>query len=308
MRRFAPWMIAAAGVLWGLLGIFVRHLNARGLASMDLVFLRSLTATVVLFIGLLIFDRKKMKIRLRDFWCFLGTGIGSIVFFNYCYFTAVRMMSLAAAAVLLYTAPAFVMLMSAVLFREKMTGRRVLSVLLTFAGCACVTGLAGSGISAGGILVGLGAGFGYALYTIFGHYAIERGYDSLTITFYTFLVAAVTSLFMVRLPHVAGALFGSAPHVAGAMSGSAVALGYVLCLGIISTILPFLLYTLGLYFLQGGRASVIASIEPVTAALVGIFCYHEALTVQTAAGIALVLAGIAAGAEKDEKRSAPAEA
>ncbi len=297
MRRFAPWMIAAAGVLWGLLGIFVRHLNARGLVSMDLVFLRSLTATVVLFIGLLIFDRKKMKIRLRDFWCFLGTGIGSIVFFNYCYFTAVRMMSLAAAAVLLYTAPAFVMLMSAVLFREKMTGRRVLSVLLTFAGCACVTGLAGSGISAGGILVGLGAGFGYALYTIFGHYAIERGYDSLTITFYTFLVAAVTSLFMVRLP-----------HVAGAMSGSAVALGYVLCLGIISTILPFLLYTLGLHFLQGGRASVIASIEPVTAALVGIFCYHEALTVQTAAGIALVLAGIAAGAEKDEKRSAPAEA
>ena len=297
MRRFAPWMIAAAGVLWGLLGIFVRHLNARGLASMDLVFLRSLTATVVLFIGLLIFDRKKMKIRLRDFWCFLGTGIGSIVFFNYCYFTAVRMMSLAAAAVLLYTAPAFVMLMSAVLFREKMTGRRVLSVLLTFAGCAFVTGFAGSGISASGILVGLGAGFGYALYTIFGHYAIERGYDSLTITFYTFLVAAVTSLFMVRLP-----------HVAGAMSGSAVALGYVLCLGIISTILPFLLYTLGLHFLQGGRASVIASIEPVTAALVGIFCYHEALTVQTAAGIALVLAGIGAGAEKDEKRSAPAEA
>ena len=36
MRRLAPWMIAAAGVLWGLLGIFVRHLNARGLASMDL--------------------------------------------------------------------------------------------------------------------------------------------------------------------------------------------------------------------------------------------------------------------------------
>lgn len=302
MRRFAPWMIAAAGVLWGLLGIFVRHLNTRGLASMDLVFLRSLTATVVLFIGLLIFDRKKMKVRMRDFWCFLGTGIGSIVFFNYCYFTAVRMMSLAAAAVLLYTAPAFVMLMSAVLFHEKMTGRRVISVLLTFAGCACVTGLAGSGISAGGIFVGLGAGFGYALYTIFGHYAIERGYDSLTITFYTFLVAAVTSLFMVRLPHVAGALFGSAPYVSGAMSGSATALGYVLCLGIVSTILPFLLYTLGLHFVQGGQASVIASIEPVTAAIVGIILYHEALTAQTVVGIALVLAGIAAGAERTEKK------
>ena len=72
MRRFAPWMIAAAGVLWGILGIFVRHLNARGLASMDIVFLRSLTASVVLFPGLLIFDRKKMKIRLKDFWCFLA--------------------------------------------------------------------------------------------------------------------------------------------------------------------------------------------------------------------------------------------
>ena len=288
MRRFAPWMIAAAGVLWGILGIFVRPLNARGLASMDIVFLRSLTASVVLFPGLLIFDRKKMKIRLKDFWCFLGTGIGSIVFFNYCYFTAVRMMSLAAAAVLLYTAPAFVMLMSAALFHEKMTGRRALSVLLTFAGWVFVTGLAGSGgVSAGGILVGFGAGFGYALYTIFGHYAIERGYDSLTITFYTFLVAAAASLFMVRLPHVAGALFGSA-----------VTVGYVLCLGIVSTILPFLLYTLGLHFVQGGRASVIASVEPVTAALVGIFLYHESLTAQTAIGIAFVLGGIAAGAER----------
>lgn len=96
--------------------------------------------------------------------------------------------SLAVAALLLYTAPVFVMLMSLLCFGEAFTRTKALALLLTFSGCACVTGVFGSSLTLtlSGLLYGLGSGFGYALYSIFGKYAVRK-YSSLTITAYTFI-------------------------------------------------------------------------------------------------------------------------
>ena len=278
--------VSLAGILWGIIGLFVRALGDAHLTSMDIVGARAIVAAGLLFVLLALFDRKSLHLRLRDVWCFLGTGIGSIVFFNYCYFTAVRMMSLASAAVLLYTAPAFVMVLTRVFFGEAFTRRKLCSLVLTFFGCVLVTGVLGSEtpLSVAGILFGLGSGLGYGLYTIFGKFAMERGYGARTITFYTFFVAAIA----------ASAMHGTAQIAAAAETS---ALPYMLGLGAFSTVLPFLLYTAGLQTLSGSRASILASIEPVTAAVLGVAVYHEALQPVTLAGIALVLVGIGIGSK-----------
>lgn len=102
--------------------------------------------------------------------------------------------SLSVMAVLLYTSPAFIVLLSVLLFRETLTRQKLLALVLTFAGCCLVSGLgSGSAVSMKGLLLGLGSGFFYALYSIFSHYAIERGYGSWTITFYTFLFCLLAS-------------------------------------------------------------------------------------------------------------------
>ena len=182
-------LVLAAGGMWGCMGLLVRPLNEIGLVTMDICFLRGFVTFVVMLAGLLILDREALKIRLKDIWCFIGTGALSVSFFNFCYFKTITLTSLSVAAVLLYTAPAFVMVMSFFLFKESMTKRKVLALLVAFAGCILVSGLGtdGGSLNTRGILVGLGAGFGYALYSIFGRYALQRGYGSLTITFYTFL-------------------------------------------------------------------------------------------------------------------------
>lgn len=275
----------AAGILWGMLGIFVRVLNRYGLEAMEVVMIRSVIAAAVLFLILLFSDRKQLRIRIRDLWCFLGTGIGSIVFFNYCYFTAVSMMSLAAAAVLLYTAPVFVMVLSFFLFHEQITARKWTAIAFTFLGCLLVTGIVGSSarLSAKGILFGLGAGIGYAFYSIFSRFALNRGYSSVTITFYTFLAAAIASSVMT----------GGWGSAAGAIkTGGSEAILAMLALGVLSTVLAYILYTFGLSRMENSHASVIASIEPVTASIMGVALYHEKLTVWTLLGIALVLGGI----------------
>ena len=136
--------VSLAGILWGIIGLFVRALGDAHLTSMDIVAARAMVAAGLLFVLLALFDRRSLHLRLRDAWCFLGTGIGSIVFFNYCYFTAVQMMSLASAAVLLYTAPAFVMVLTRIFFGEAFTRRKLCSLVLTFFGCVLVTGVLGS--------------------------------------------------------------------------------------------------------------------------------------------------------------------
>lgn len=144
MKKFAWIFVLAAGILWGTIGIYVKKLNAAGLNSMDIVAIRAALTAAVLFLCLLIYKRQLLAIKLRDIWCFIGTGVLSIVFFNYCYFRAMTLIPLSIAAILLYTAPAFVLFMSAVLFKEKITKRKVIVLIVTILGCAFAAGITGS--------------------------------------------------------------------------------------------------------------------------------------------------------------------
>lgn len=283
MKKSAPLLILTAGILWGMIGIFVRKLNFLGFASMDIVALRAVTTSVLLCIFLFIYDKKKLQIRFKDVWCFAGTGIFSIVFFNFCYFKAITLTSLSVAAILLYTAPAFVMVLSAILFREKITRIKVASLILTFVGCALVTGIVSSTqvLNMRGILVGLGAGFGYALYSVFSRFALEKGYHSLTISFYTFLFAVLGTI-----------PFANYPGMINTCKQDWKIVLYCLVFGLVSTVLPYIAYTRGLQEIENSKASIIASIEPVTATLLGVIVYHENLSVLELTGVFLVLGAI----------------
>ena len=283
MKKLAPLMILSAGILWGCMGLFVRHLNEAGLATMDLVFLRCLITAAGMGIWLLICDRRLFRIRIRDIWVFFGTGILSIIFFNFCYFRAITIMSLSVAAVLLYTAPAIVMVLSFFLFHEKFTGRKIIALILTFAGCMFVTGVFSGGqkTSPAGILIGLGAGLGYALYSIFSRYALEKGYHILTIIFYTFLISAVGGLFLSHPAFVVTTAFSSWTVILWS-------LGF----GFAATVFPYLLYTTGLSHVENGQASIIASVEPVMATALSILVYHEGMTAGVLLGMVMVLGGI----------------
>ena len=277
-------LILASGTLWGFMGLFTRFMGRLGFSSAGTVIVRCGVACIMFGITLLLRDRKLFRIRFRDLWCFLGAGLCSLLFFTFCYFQAIRLTSLAAAAILLYTAPSMVMIMSLFIFKEKMTAPKTAALIMAFAGCCLVSGL-GSGklsLSPAGLIYGLCAGFGYALYSIFARLAMDRGYNSLTINFYSCLLAAAG----------AAVIWGPAEPVTLLFSGwKPLLLG--LTMGGISCYLPYLMYTRGLASVEAGRASIMASVEPVVAALSGIIVFREKLTVTGALGILLVLGAIA---------------
>lgn len=279
-KNIAMLCVFCAGLLWGCMGILVRNLNAIGLKAMDVVTFRSVVTAVIMLCGMLLFNRKGLRVRLRDLWCFAGTGILSVTFFNVCYFTCMNYTSLSTAAILLYTAPSFVIVMSFFLFKEKFTGKKVAALFLAFAGCVLVSGgFTGNGIGMMGILTGLGAGFGYALYSIFSRYAIQRGYSSLTITTYTFIFAAAGALPFINVGSVTQIVIQN-PQTSF----------YGVALTFLTTVAAYLLYTRGLSGIENGKASIIASVEPVMASIVGMVVFQETMQPMGIVGMLLVLA------------------
>lgn len=285
--------VIAAGTLWGFMGLFRRKLAEVGVDAGGIVLLRCGLSAVMLLTALLVRDRSAVRVKLRDLWCFLGTGLCSMLFFTYCYYQAMNEMSLSAAAILLYTAPMIVVLLSAVLFREALTKRKLTAMLLAFFGCCLVSGLGSdTRLSAAGVLYGLGSGFGYALYSIFARFALERGYSSLTVTFYTCLFAALG----------AGVLWG-VKEPAALMLGSWDGLLWSLGIAFFTGFLAYLLYTFGLSGLETGKASVFANIEPVVATVVGMTVFQEPMTLPNLAGIVLVLGAVILLSRKDAAKA-----
>ena len=124
MKKLAPFLVILAGCCWATLGVFVRHLNEIGLQSMEIVEIRSALTVIGMFGSLAIFRRDLLRVKGKDLWCFAGGGIVSIILFNYCYFQTIQRASLSVAAILLYTSPIFVLLLSVPLFGEKLTKKK----------------------------------------------------------------------------------------------------------------------------------------------------------------------------------------
>lgn len=274
--------IASAGVLWGIIAIFISLLKEIGFNSLQCVAIRVFFSAICLIIYLSIFDRSKLKIEFRDIIYFIGTGIFSIIFFNYCYFEAIEVIGgVAVPALLLYMAPIFVMIMSFFFFHEKFNKQKILALLITIIGLCFITGAFSQEVILSGkaILLGLGAGFGYALYSIFSKMIIDK-YEAITIITYTFIVASIGSI----------PLSGVINHLDNLLQLKAVIA--IIGLVIFCTVMPFLLYTTGLKKLEAGKAAILATIEPIVSAIVGLIFFQEAFDLAKILGMVCILLAI----------------
>jgi drug/metabolite transporter (DMT)-like permease len=292
----AVFAVLAAGCMWGSIGVFVRYLDGLGYSPLTVVFSRMSLAAVLLGGFLLLTGRRRLFcVRRRDVWVMAAAGVSSAVLLNLFYSISIVMNALSLASILLATAPIFVVALSAPLFRERVTTRKVAAMIVVFggsiltsgvvgAGAAGAAGAPGGGFSPLGVLVGLLGALGWAMLGIMSRVALNRGYHALTINFYTFFFGAM----------------GCAPFADFALLSSTVAAAplkmsvFLLAHTLISALLPYILYTYGMRFMETGTAAILASVDPVFAAALGFFIYGERPDAVMLTGMAMVLAGLAA--------------
>jgi len=282
LKRHPYFLIISGAVLWGLIGIFIKGLQGAGFDSMQIVVIRAISASILLFTYLSFTDRKLLRVNPADLRYFAATGILSMAFFNWCYFTAIQEISISIAVVLLYTAPAFVIILSRIFFKEKITNRKIAALILTITGCSFIAGIApGADISISfrGLLIGLGSGLGYALYPVFAKPAGAK-YSPVTITAYTFLFTAI-----VLLP------FSGIHDNIGNLISPGVIL-YSAGLGLFPTVLAYVLYNKGLAYVEAGNAAIVSTIEPVIAILAGVLLFGESMSLLQASGSLLIITSL----------------
>ena len=280
-KRLGYSYVILGAACWGLIGVFNRLLGEVGVSVWNRVTIRNFLSLVLMTVVFALFKRGVFRIKLRHLPIFIGAGLFSVLGLAVTYFNCQMHCSLAVAGILLYLAPSFVVLMSALFWKAPITKRKVMALVVSFLGCVLVSGIMSGAltVSVTGLLLGIGAGFCYATYTIFAHYGLEH-YDSLTMIYWTFFFAGLGSLAFLNWSELAPAL----PHgttwigIAG--------------LVVIATVLPYLFYTKGLEVVESGKASIIANVEPVVAALTGVVFFHEVLNVWTVLGIVCVLCGV----------------
>ena len=120
----------------------------------------------------------------------------------------------------------------------------------------------------------------YALYSIFSMFALKKDYHSLTITFYTFVMAAVATFFLVHPLDLLQRIVQQDVF------------WNMFLFSVVTALIPYICYTKGLSNMPASQASVLATIEPVVAAMIGILLFKEDASWQKLLGIILVLGGV----------------
>ena len=281
--------ILIAGILWGTTGFFNRALSDLGFSSSQVLFFRCVVPLVLLGVYCLVKDRNAFKIKLKDIWVFLGSGLLAFTTFGLAYMQAHVEMSLSVAVVLLYTSPIWVVGLSAILFKEKITLGKVAALITIALGAMLTTGVLTSGaiVTPTGLVLGLVSGLGYGLYSIFTRFGLNKGYKAITITFYTFLFSTIVVGCICDVPEAIELTFGAA-----ALASVYETVFWQICIGVVTCLMPYAFYTFGLQGVENGRASILATIEMVVATLLGVVVFAEAFTVENGVGVALVFVGI----------------
>ena len=288
MKRMILFLPVLSGIMFGASGVFVRNLSAYGINNLTILFLRVLFAMLAMFIGILIYNRKLFKIQIHDIPLFIGTGLLGMLGLNLCYNEAINRLTLSLAAVLLSTAPIFVMFLAAVIFKERVTFKKIVCMLLAIAGCILASGLLEQkselGISAMGILAGIAAALFYALYSIFSRKATDKNYHTYTVIFYSVLLITLILLPFADYENIGRFISDNpAPHMLFLIAHS-------LC----TSVLPYVFLTLALLYAEAGKVSILASGgEPIAAVAFGIIFYAEIPTLLMLTGLLITIAALA---------------
>ena len=284
----------SSALFWSTMGSISRGLNSYGFGAFEVVVVRLGIGFAATALYLLFFKRELFKIKIKDLWCFFGTGIASLFLFSICYFNSLNYVTISTATVLVYTSPIYVMILSMLFFKERLTRVKIIAILLAMVGIVllCGTDLGGKPI---GIILALASGFFFSLYTIFSRFAQIRGYNSLTIVLYTFLFSTVASAPFANWRIIS--------RVATDFSWELLLL--VIAMGIVTGFLPYVCNTRALELIEASRVPIIATFEPVAASVLGFILFNEKITALSAVGMLLVLLAVLVLNVKFKSRSTP---
>lgn len=275
-------MVVAATVVWSTSGIFI-SLVVRNwdISAVSLAFWRDLSTFSVLLVGIAIARPTLLRVKRKDLPWLLVMGAISIGFFHVLWNTAVLLNGASVSTVIQCNAPIFVTIMAWIIFKEALTKRKIIAVVLSVIGTVLISGILGMSaiqISGLGVAVALFSAIFYGSFSLFGK-KLTGDYNSWTILLFIFGFAS-----LILLPFQ---IFNPSPF-----PYQAPALFYFTGLIFIATISGFAIYTTALAHMQASIAAITATSEVVFAAVLAYFILGERMDTWQILGAVLIVSGV----------------
>lgn len=288
----------SSGIIWGFLGLFVRASSDLGITPLQLTCLRYLIISVIVGAFILLKDRGMFSLDRKAVIVILAMGIVGTILNSACYLHSMTLISLSLSSVLQYVAPFFVVLISVPLLHERASRTKILAVMVAFTGCVLCTGVLtdpGS-MNLWGIFLAAFSGFCFSIYTVGSKILSSNGYKVSTLLFYTAVICWIGL-----------APFCDLPAAFGLMASSVQALLMVVGMGLLVTLLPFLLFNYSLTKIEAGKASILTYAEPLAATVIGFVMYGEGVGINTAIGMTMILLALIVVSRPDKSGAVGSE-
>ena len=279
MKKADPrLMLIMSMTVFGTLGLFVRN---NPVSTGELALYRAVLAALLIGVYLLVSRQKIPFARIKKEVPLLllsgaAMGVNWILLFE-----AYRYTTIAVATLCYYMAPVLLIAFSPLLFKEKLTGRQIVCVLLAALGMVLVSGvLDGSGLNDGamnGIALALGSAVLYALIT-----AVNRKYLG-PVDAYDKTIVQLGAAGLVLVPYLL---------LTGGFAGLRVtplSAGLMLLVSLTHTAIPYALYFGAMVRLPTQTVALMSYLDPITALLLSALVLHAPLSPAGLAGAALVL-------------------
>ena len=278
-RGYLLAMTAAA--MWAMNGSLARFLLDDGVKADRLSQLRSTGSWLILLAVLLAVRPGALRVDRRDLPALAFIGIVGLAGVHATYFVAIDRLEIGVALVIQYLGPLLLLLWLRFFHGVRLPGGLWAAVALSLLGCFFVVrAYDAESLDALGVLAAFGAAVTFAIY-MRGAERAGQMYEPATTLFWAFGFA---SLFWAAVnpwwAFPAGEFEGSENVLLG--------LGVI----VIGTLLPFVLMLAALRQIPAHRAAVVATLEPVLAAIFAWVIHDEALSAPQLAGGALVIAAV----------------
>lgn len=268
--------MVCAMMVFGTIGIFVKNIP---LSSGEIALFRAVIAMLAIIAYQLLSGRKvKIPSSKKDGLLLLLSG--AAVGFNWIFlFEAYHYTSVSIATLSYYFAPVIVMIVSPILFKEKLTMKQMICFIMSTVGLVLIIGVGGlekSPTNLIGIGLGLSAAVLYAMVILLNKFIKKvDGVDRTLMQFLAAIIVLVPYLYMTSGIHI------------GNIGG--IGLLNLLIVGIIHTGIMYCMYFSSLKQLKGQEAAILGYIDPLVAIIVSVSLLGESIDFTQIIGGILIL-------------------
>lgn len=287
-KKVGVSMMMLATLLWGYMGVSSRVLNQISLRSVDISFIRALSAAIMLTIFLFFTNRSAFRLPVKGliFACFYGILCFAIGMSFYS--LSVDNIPISVATILMFSNPIWATLFGKIFFGDTISSKKLVIMLLCLIGCMCIIDIfsaRGAQLNIIGVLAGILNGMTFSLQIVLPRF-VEHKVSKDSLLLYGFWAATICLAFFVDIGDIAGKVAGSDRPVFYVAN--------LLIIGILCTFVAISLYVKSTKFIGTSLPSMMSAMEPVFASVIAFFVFSEVMKSIQILGAIIIISSVIA--------------